>query len=513
MKTTVILVPLLFSAFAAAQPVRLAWNRTNASSDIAMDTARTAIVDSQGRFVVAGATKRTNGKRVASITVFSRNRAVLDYAEIAPTGDASLEATHLMEDEGIFYLFCRRTETVDNDETITIHAFDSQLNELRSNSFTATAAPGLERVTAGFFDEADALFGLGLATAGTQYRTFLTKIDPLTLEPALIEIPNLASSPVASSFVLTSDGTIAVGKGKGTRAEIRGYTRNLAAKWSLDAADAQTVTSSISNVATGSGFIYVSMAKNQPTETHWLVVKINPANGFVSGTIDFPPFPGQNRVKPGPLAVNATGVYASFNIDGKSVIRRLDSNLAPQGEYQSSGPAVPRSLLVDKFGEIFATTQLAAPKILGAFKLNASLAVRFAHNQTNMQFDLPIYEQGTVPHPASGDILAWETDDDHGFRLSCYQQSPIAITDGPYRPKRNIRFRPPVSVFENDRYTDGAKIEIIQPPAHGSLTMGANGFFSYTSIGPYTGSDGFRYRLSKPGLSSTEANVNLIVGP
>jgi hypothetical protein len=91
-------------SFAAAQPSKLAWVRTNFSTDIVMDVACDVMVDSQGRFVTVGASKQPDGTTKGCITIFNRNRAVIKAIEIARPGGGDL-MFHLVRQVGnTFYV-------------------------------------------------------------------------------------------------------------------------------------------------------------------------------------------------------------------------------------------------------------------------------------------------------------------------------------------------------------------------------------------------------------------------
>ncbi len=503
----------------SAQPLRLAWNKLSTSSGIEMDVVRDGLIDSQGRFVVAGSTKLPNGKRVASISIFNRNRALIDYAEFAPSGDASSEVTRLMEDQGMFYFFRTRTETVDNNETITIHKADAGLNLLGSNTVPGTAAPGMDRITGSFFDEADAIFGVGSGSESGQYRTFIAKIDALTLAATTLELPGLTPNPVRPSITYGAGQTVVVGMNVASIGRVRGFTKLFASKWVLSELDAFTATSIISNVVAFGDSIYYTAAKNQDIEvendeTHWVGRDVIASSGTIVESIDFPSYVFQNRVQPGPLVAGASGIHASFRVDGRTVVKRLSTNMELLGTYDGGVTSTPQSLLLDKFGEVFGATRLAqgSPNVLGVFKLNASNVQRYTHNQTDWDFLWSPHESGSAQHDASGDLFTWETDGTR-MRLSCYQQAPVAVTDGGFQPKSGKLFRPSSPVTMNDRYAAGAAITITQHPAHGTVTMGSTGFFNYTSAPGYVGPDSFKYRLTKPDLNVSTATVNLNVKP
>lgn len=519
MKTPVILAITLLSATACSQPFKLGWSRLSTAADIDIDEMRTGLVDSQGRIVVAGSTLLPNGKRVANISLFNRNRALIKSVQIAPSGDASMRGTRLMEEEGIFYFFCTRTETVGNNESITLYKLDSQLNTLGSTQFAATAAPGSEVVTGAVWDDTDIVHVVGIASEGTVFRTFLTRLDPATLQASTIELPELANSAWPPSIALGANSTVAVGSLNGEKARIRAFTQAHAAKWELGEFDAITLGSRISNLTSFGGDFYVSLAKNQDfevenDETHWSVQRISASNGGILAENEWPPLTGLSMVSPGPLETSPAGIFASYWKQGRTLVKRLDANLMPLNSYElSSFPLEPRSMLVDSFGEVFLCgNQLpSSPNALGAFKLNAVLAQKVVFTASDWDFATD-HDAGSAKNDLVGEFYVWETDGRRS-RLSCYQQAPIAVTDGVFQPRSGRVFRPLAPVTANDRYAGLASISIAVPPAHGTVTIGANGYFNYTADPGYVGPDSFKYKLSKPGLTESVATVNLSVRP
>src|SRR6185295_16715342 len=92
---------------------------------------------------------------------------------------------------------------------------------------------------------------------------------------------------------------------------------------------------------------------------------------------------------------------------------------------------------------------------------------------------LPYMEQSNVIENESGDILTLRTDNTK-MQLVKVEQAPVGASDA-YQSKSGKFFRPVLPVTSNDRYAGGAAITIVQQPAHGALSMGANGIFNYTS--------------------------------
>jgi VCBS repeat-containing protein len=68
-------------------------------------------------------------------------------------------------------------------------------------------------------------------------------------------------------------------------------------------------------------------------------------------------------------------------------------------------------------------------------------------------------------------------------------------------------------VLNGDADVDGDPISavLVSGPSHGTLTLHANGSFTYTPAGNYGGPDSFTYRASDGGLSSPVATVSLTV--
>ena len=70
-------------------------------------------------------------------------------------------------------------------------------------------------------------------------------------------------------------------------------------------------------------------------------------------------------------------------------------------------------------------------------------------------------------------------------------------------------------VFANDTDVDGDPLTalLVSGPAHGALTLFADGNFTYTPNTNYNGSDSFTYKASDGSLNSATATVNLTVTP
>src|SRR5207302_1545755 len=68
-------------------------------------------------------------------------------------------------------------------------------------------------------------------------------------------------------------------------------------------------------------------------------------------------------------------------------------------------------------------------------------------------------------------------------------------------------------VLGNDTDVDGDSLTavLVAGPAHGSLTLNANGSFSYTPAANYNGSDSFTYKANDGSADSTVATVSFTI--
>src|SRR5438445_797221 len=67
----------------------------------------------------------------------------------------------------------------------------------------------------------------------------------------------------------------------------------------------------------------------------------------------------------------------------------------------------------------------------------------------------------------------------------------------------------------NDSDIDGNTLtaSVVANPAHGTVTMGANGAFTYTPAANFNGSDSFTYKANDGLLDSNVATVALTINP
>ncbi|HEX3148917.1 MAG TPA: Ig-like domain-containing protein [Gemmataceae bacterium] len=99
--------------------------------------------------------------------------------------------------------------------------------------------------------------------------------------------------------------------------------------------------------------------------------------------------------------------------------------------------------------------------------------------------------------------------------LSVTDQAPAAIDDSYTAGMSQTLTVVAAGLLANDTDADGDALTAIlgAGPAHGSLTLNANGSFTYTPAAGYSGSDTFTYRANDKAASSALATVNLLVAP
>src|SRR5262249_26163352 len=70
-------------------------------------------------------------------------------------------------------------------------------------------------------------------------------------------------------------------------------------------------------------------------------------------------------------------------------------------------------------------------------------------------------------------------------------------------------------VLANDTDADGDPLTatLVTGPAHGTLTLSANGSFTFTPAANYNGTDSFTYTASDGRLTSSPATVSLTIAP
>ena len=94
-------------------------------------------------------------------------------------------------------------------------------------------------------------------------------------------------------------------------------------------------------------------------------------------------------------------------------------------------------------------------------------------------------------------------------------QAPVATADSYSTAEDTALTVAAPGVLANDTDADGDALSVmnVTPPAHGSVTLNANGSFTYTPNANFNGTDTFTYKASGGGLDSNVATVTITVTP
>jgi len=94
-------------------------------------------------------------------------------------------------------------------------------------------------------------------------------------------------------------------------------------------------------------------------------------------------------------------------------------------------------------------------------------------------------------------------------------QAPVAVGDAFSTAEDTVLTVATPGVLDNDSDPDGDPLTavLVTGPSHGSLTLNANGSFSYTPAADFAGSDSFTYKASDGTAQSNPATVTITVTP
>src|SRR5207248_2958574 len=96
--------------------------------------------------------------------------------------------------------------------------------------------------------------------------------------------------------------------------------------------------------------------------------------------------------------------------------------------------------------------------------------------------------------------------------------APVAANDSYSVDEDGTLTVPATGVLSNDSDADGNSLTVASPrpisgPSHGTLTLNANGSFTYTPAANYNGPDSFTYQATDGAANSTPATVSITVNP
>jgi VCBS repeat-containing protein len=99
--------------------------------------------------------------------------------------------------------------------------------------------------------------------------------------------------------------------------------------------------------------------------------------------------------------------------------------------------------------------------------------------------------------------------------VTATNDTPAGVADAYTTAEDTVLTVPAPGVLGNDSDPDSDPLTavLVTGPSHGSLTLNANGSFSYTPAADFAGSDSFSYRASDGTVSSSPATVTITVTP
>jgi VCBS repeat-containing protein len=189
-----------------------------------------------------------------------------------------------------------------------------------------------------------------------------------------------------------------------------------------------------------------------------------------------------------PSAVNDTGTLAEGGILSQVAPGVLSNDSDPDGD----------ALTVT-------TTPVTAPSH-GSLTLNADGSYSYTHDGSETTSDAFVYEVCDA-----GPLCATATVD---LTIAPVNDPPIVVDDaGSLSDGGTLNVDAP-GVLGNDSDPEGGELTVnttpIAGPSFGTLTLNADGSYSYTHSGPGT-SDSFTYEACDPGALCATATVNLVI--
>ena len=118
---------------------------------------------------------------------------------------------------------------------------------------------------------------------------------------------------------------------------------------------------------------------------------------------------------------------------------------------------------------------------------------------------------------AGADSFTYTVDDGHGgtatatVNITVNNAAPVAVNDTVSTPY-NTALNGNVSTNDSDANGDTLSYSLATGPSHGSVTVNANGTFTYTPTNGYNGADSFTYTVSDGRGGTATATVSITVG-
>ena len=161
----------------------------------------------------------------------------------------------------------------------------------------------------------------------------------------------------------------------------------------------------------------------------------------------------------------------------------------------------------------------------GAFAISDGLSVNDAFTAVCHNFGhimgLPDSTDNAscMKHDVAPGEIRWYGPGDTDAVLALYDhddgQAPVGVNDAYSTPEDVPLTVNAPGVLANDTDTEGDALTVakVADPAHGTVTLNANGSFTYTPVANFNGTDTFTYKASGGGSNSNVATVTITVTP
>ena len=245
--------------------------------------------------------------------------------------------------------------------------------------------------------------------------------------------------------------------------------------------------------------------------TNW-VVRIDPASGRLLGRIDF-----TGLLPSGTSADVLNGIAFDMATGHLVVTGKLWPTLF-EVEVTGNAPPVASNQSIATAEDIATGVTLSATDLDGD-PLTFVVVSGPAHGALSGTPPFLVYTP--APNFNGVDSFAFSASDPLStsnvatvsITVSPVNDPPVAVNDT-YALSANATLSVAApGVLANDSDVDGdpLTVTLVTAPAHGAVTLSANGAFSYTPAANYAGTDTFTYSVRDPSLSSALATVSLSV--
>ncbi len=205
--------------------------------------------------------------------------------------------------------------------------------------------------------------------------------------------------------------------------------------------------------------------------------------------------------------------------DGALIVTPTDYAVFAGSQGGPFGPASVTYTLTNNGGQAIAWTAGTAQAWVGLSKTSGSLdagasdTVSVAIDSAGNSLDIGNYS-GRVTFTNTTNH-AGDTSRNVSLTVSPVNHTPTAQPDS-YTTNEDTPLTvsaPGVLGNDSDPDSDPLTTVLVALPSHGTLTLNANGSFTYTPAANYNGSDSFTYKASDGTLSSATATVSITINP